>query len=135
MFDGLKWANVTSTEDAGLAIKLRYGGAMVGWDDNRIIVYGGVRYEPNYEVVDDVWEFNIDTATWRDITPKKIGSLSADYLPLPNSGHSMVKVTFENGTSIVVSYGGYSPAYGYLSTVQEFIIESPTLYDNDNGVK
>ena len=139
MFDGVKWTNATSTEEAESAdyIKLRYGGAMVAWDKTRIIVYGGVRYEPDYEVVDEVWEFNIETAKWRDITPKKIGAraLSAGYLPLPNSGHSMVKVTFENGTSIIVSYGGYSPPFGYLSTVQEFLITKPSsiTYDDDGN--
>ena len=141
-YDGTIWTNITSIEDTQSAeyIKLRYGGAMVAWSDNQLIVYGGVRYEPNYEVVEDVWQFDLDDKKWLNITPKKISAkaLSNDYLPLPNSGHSMVKATFENGTSIIVSYGGYSPTFGYLSTVQEFIIYDSTISydpaDNNNKI-
>ena len=39
---------------------VRYSGAMtVGIDENELIVYGGVRYSPKYEVLSDLCSFDI----------------------------------------------------------------------------
>ena len=123
-FDGVGWSNITSNEDT--QISLRYGGAMVAWSEETLIVYGGVSTNTSYQVLDDLWTFNITSRIWREITPVKQSArfLSNGWLPVANSGHSLVKVTFENGTSILVSYGGYSPSFGYLSSIQEFEIDT-----------
>ena len=88
----------------------------VGTDENELIVYGGVRYSPKYEVLSDLWSFDIKNSKWSEIEIDESNGIK----PIPNSGHSLVKVIFSNSTSILISIGGYSPKYGYISLVEEF---------------
>ena len=114
------WSPIDQSED-DLVPPVRYSGAMtVGIDENELIIYGGVRYNPKYEVLSDLWSFDITTSKWSEIEIDTSGNTSGGIDPIPNSGHSLVKVTFQNSTSILISIGGYSPKYGYISLVEEF---------------
>ena len=110
------WSPIDQSEsDSSPAV--RYSGAMtVGIDENELIVYGGVRYSPKYEVLSDLWSFDITNSKWSEIEIDESNGIK----PIPNSGHSLVKVIFSNSTSILISIGGYSPKYGYISLVEEF---------------
>ena len=111
-----RWSPIGQSEtDSSPAV--RYSGAMtVEIDENELIVYGGVRYSPKYEVLSDLWSFDIKNSKWSEIEIDE----SSEIKPIPNSGHSLVKVIFSNSTSILISIGGFSSKYGYISLVEEF---------------
>ena len=99
---------------------LRYGSPMTGLGE-KIFIYGGVTY-PNYSLLDDVWMFDPKSEEWSQA--EKYTSEEAEITPLKISGHSLKTIKFQNGTEKVVSFGGYTTNYGYLSIVQEFEFES-----------
>ena len=80
-----KWKPIEPTNEN---IPVRYSGAMVALDSSSLVLYGGVRYAPNYEVLSDMWHFDLETNTFSTI------EIDSDQKPIPNSGHSLVKEMF-----------------------------------------
>ena len=91
---------------------IRYASPTSRVGKNSFVMYGGVTF-PNYTMLSDVWIYRTSSDTWQELSP-------STSTPLAMSGHSLVTVTFENGTEAVLSFGGYVSKFGYTSLVQEF---------------
>jgi attractin len=100
---------------------IRYGAPTTIFRKTHALIYGGVKF-PDYHLFNDLWV--LDTSQNIGWTQVKATSYSEDQSSeklFTMAGHSMVTVTFQNGTELILCFGGYVDDAGFVSLTVEFV--------------
>ena len=106
------WRNITPTDET--APNVRYQHTSIYYD-NKMVVFGGDT--GNYNYVNDVWEFDLKTNTWRNITP------TDGTAPNVRSQHTSI---YYNNKMVVL---GGTTHMGRLNDIWEFDLTTNTWRD------
>ncbi|XP_053556310.1 attractin [Bombina bombina] len=106
------WTTLNETVNAVL---VRYGHSIASHKD-KIYMYGG-KIDATGNVTNQLWVFHIQNQSWVQMVPKAKDQYAV-------VGHSAHIITMMDGTVVMLIFFGHCPLYGYISSIQQYTIET-----------